>query len=55
MSPFSFSVRRPVATSMFFGGILLLGLVAWRLIPVELLPPLSGGLDTVAFLCSLEL
>ena len=49
MSPFTFPVRRPVATSMFFAAIVLLGLVAWRLIPVELLPPLSGESLWVTF------
>jgi len=42
MNPFSLPVRRPVATSMLFVGVLLLGLIAWQRIPVELLPPVSG-------------
>jgi len=42
MSPWGLPVRRPVATSMFFVAIVLLGLIAWHGIPVELLPPVSG-------------
>ena len=42
MSPWGLPVRRPVATSMFFVAVLLLGLIAWQRIPVELLPPVSG-------------
>ena len=43
MSPYSLPIRRPVATVMVFAGILALGLVAWRRIPVELMPPLGGN------------
>src|SRR5690606_19993558 len=35
-------VRRPTATSMFFVGLVLLGLFAWYRIPVELMPALRG-------------
>jgi HAE1 family hydrophobic/amphiphilic exporter-1 len=42
VSVFGLPIRRPVATSMVFLGVLLLGLVAWYRIPVELLPPVSG-------------
>ncbi|HXV76657.1 MAG TPA: efflux RND transporter permease subunit, partial [Candidatus Polarisedimenticolaceae bacterium] len=42
MSPFSWPVRRPVATSMAFAGIFFLGLIAWLRIPVELMPAVSG-------------
>ncbi|RLE24562.1 MAG: hypothetical protein DRJ65_09635 [Acidobacteria bacterium] len=38
----SLPIRRPVATSMFFAGIVMLGLIGWRLLPVELLPALGG-------------
>src|ERR1700681_3949317 len=31
-------VRRPVATSLLMGGILLIGIVAWPLLPVAPLP-----------------
>ncbi len=50
MNPFALPVRRPVATSMFFLGIVLLGLIAWRQIPVELIPPIEGNRLTVSFL-----
>jgi len=46
---FSFPVRRPVATSMVFLAVLMLGWAAWNplelpasRLPVELLPPVSG-------------
>ncbi len=49
MSPFRFGVGRPVATSMVFLALLLLGWVAWNplelpasRLPVELLPAVSG-------------
>ncbi|RLE24047.1 MAG: hypothetical protein DRJ65_10630, partial [Acidobacteria bacterium] len=42
MSLLSLPIRRPVATSMFFAGIVMLGLIGWRLLPVELLPALGG-------------
>ena len=35
-------VRRPTATSMFFVGLVLLGLFAWYRMPVELMPALRG-------------
>ncbi len=35
-------VRRPVATAMIFCALVLLGVAAITVIPVELLPPLSG-------------
>jgi hydrophobic/amphiphilic exporter-1 (mainly G- bacteria), HAE1 family len=31
-------VRRPIATSLLMGGILLIGIVAWPLLPVAPLP-----------------
>ena len=42
-------VRRPVATSMFFCAILLLGIVGWIKIPVELIPDLEGDSLHVSF------
>jgi len=42
MNLFSLPVRRPVATSMFFVAIFLLGGIAWLQIPVELIPPIEG-------------
>ena len=35
-------IRRPVAVSMFFLGIMLVGAVAWQRMPVELFPAISG-------------
>ena len=49
MSPWGLPVRRPVATSMFFVAVVLLGLIAWQRIPVELLPPVSGEQLYVSF------
>ena len=49
MNPFSLPVRRPVATSMVFVGIFVLGWVAWMRIPVELFPPVSGDALFVNF------
>ena len=49
MNLFAVPVRRPVATSMFFVGLALLGLLAWEKIPVELLPPVSGEELFVSF------
>lgn len=41
-NPFAIPIRRPIATSMFFLAISLLGLFAWYRIPIELIPALSG-------------
>ncbi|MCP4656753.1 MAG: ATP-binding cassette domain-containing protein [bacterium] len=49
MNPLSLPIRRPVATSMFFLGLVLLGLIGWRQIPVELMPDLTGDELTVNF------
>ncbi|RLE33341.1 MAG: hypothetical protein DRJ61_07460 [Acidobacteria bacterium] len=38
----SLPIRRPVATLMIFAGLVMLGLIGWRLLPVELLPSLGG-------------
>ncbi|MFN7966381.1 MAG: efflux RND transporter permease subunit [Acidobacteriota bacterium] len=38
----SLPVRRPIATSMLFLGLVLIGAIAWRQLPVELFPPLTG-------------
>jgi multidrug efflux pump subunit AcrB/ABC-type multidrug transport system ATPase subunit len=46
----TFSIRRPVAVSMLFLGLMLLGLVAWRRMPVELFPSISGDQLYVTFL-----
>lgn len=35
-------VQRPVATTMFFLAVTLLGLFAWNRVPIELMPVLSG-------------
>jgi multidrug efflux pump subunit AcrB/ABC-type multidrug transport system ATPase subunit len=45
----SLPVRRPVATSMFFAAIVLLGIVGWKKIPIELLPDLEGDQLYVSF------
>jgi multidrug efflux pump subunit AcrB/ABC-type multidrug transport system ATPase subunit len=42
MKWYSLPIRRPVATSMFFAAILLLGIVGWQKIPIELVPDLEG-------------
>ncbi len=36
------SVRRPVATSMLFAAIVMLGIIGWQKIPIELFPNLEG-------------
>ncbi len=42
-------VKRPVATSMFFCALLLLGLVGLLRIPVELIPNLEGSSVSISF------
>ena len=42
MSLLSLPIRRPVAVSMFFLAIVLVGAVAWQRMPVELFPALAG-------------
>ena len=42
MKWYNFPLQRPVATSMFFAAILLLGIVGWQKIPIELVPNLEG-------------
>ena len=49
MNPLTLPIRRPVATSMLFVGVVLLGLIAWRRMPVELLPNLAGNELSVSF------
>ncbi|UCD37042.1 MAG: efflux RND transporter permease subunit, partial [Fidelibacterota bacterium] len=49
MNWYSLPVRRPVATSMLFAAITLLGIVGWQKIPVELLPDLEGDQLYVSF------
>jgi len=46
---FALPVRRPVATSMVFLALVLLGAFAWYRIPIELLPALSGESLAVQF------
>jgi multidrug efflux pump subunit AcrB len=43
------SVRRPVATSMLFAAIVMLGIIGWQKIPIELFPNLEGDELTVRF------
>ena len=50
MSPFALPVKRPVATSMLFVGLVLLGVIGWQRIPVELLPEVEGNWLFVNFL-----
>lgn len=47
MSLPSLSVRRPTAVSMFFLGFTLLGIIAFRLLPVEMMPNISFGDITI--------
>ena len=47
MSLPNFSVRRPVAVSMFFLGIVLIGLISFRLLPVEMMPNTTFGNITI--------
>lgn len=42
-------VRRPVAVSMVFVGMVILGLVGWQRIPVELMPAIQGDSLYVSF------
>jgi len=49
VNPFRLPVERPVATSMFFLAVVLLGVVGWSRIPVELMPPLTGDRIFVNF------
>ncbi|MCP3914613.1 MAG: efflux RND transporter permease subunit, partial [bacterium] len=49
MNLFRIPVQRPVATSMLFCGIFLLGAVAWDKIPVELFPQVGGSELQVTF------
>ncbi|KPK42975.1 MAG: hypothetical protein AMJ78_00580 [Omnitrophica WOR_2 bacterium SM23_29] len=41
------SVRRPIAISMFFIGVILIGAIAFRLLPVEMMPNTSFGDITI--------
>jgi HAE1 family hydrophobic/amphiphilic exporter-1 len=47
MSLPSLSVKRPTAVSMFFIGIVLIGAIAFRLLPVEMMPNVSFGDITI--------
>lgn len=49
LNPVALPVRRPTATSMFFLGLVMLGLFAWYRIPIELFPALSGEQLFVTF------
>ena len=42
MNVLTLPIRQPVAVSMFFVGIALVGAVAWQRMPVELFPALAG-------------
>ena len=43
------AIRRPVAVSMFFVGLVMLGGFAWQRLPVELFPALTGDSLHVSF------
>ncbi|MCY3971934.1 MAG: efflux RND transporter permease subunit, partial [Acidobacteria bacterium] len=43
------AIRRPVAVSMFFVALVMLGGFAWQRLPVELLPALTGDSLYVSF------
>ena len=47
MSLPSLSVKRPTAVSMFFIGVVLIGAIAFRLLPVEMMPNTSFGDITI--------
>jgi multidrug efflux pump subunit AcrB len=49
MNWYEIPVKRPVATSMFFCAILLLGIVGFLRIPVELIPDLEGDSLHISF------
>ena len=49
MSLLSVPIRRPVAVTMLFLGIVLMGAIAWQRIPVELFPALAGDSIFVTF------
>ncbi len=42
MKWYNLPIRRPIATSMLFAAILLLGIVGWQKIPIELVPNLEN-------------
>ena len=41
------SVRRPITTLMFFVGIVLVGLITLRMLPIEMMPNISFGYITI--------
>ncbi|MCD4749123.1 MAG: efflux RND transporter permease subunit [Thermoanaerobaculales bacterium] len=45
----SLPIRRPVATSMVFLGLVILGVIGWLRLPVELVPALGGDALYVQF------
>ena len=47
MSLPSLSIRRPTAVSMFFIGVVLIGTIAFRMLPVEMMPNVSFGDITI--------
>lgn len=47
MSLSSLSVHRPITVSMFFAGIVLIGVIAFQLLPVEMMPNTSFGDITI--------
>ena len=47
MSLPSLSVKRPTAVSMLFAAIVLIGVIAFKLLPVEMMPNVSFGDITI--------
>ena len=47
MSLPNLSVRRPIAISMFFIGVVLVGTITFRLLPIEMMPNISFGDITI--------
>jgi HAE1 family hydrophobic/amphiphilic exporter-1 len=43
--------KRPIAVSMFFAGLVLLGFLSWRRLPVELLPNINFPQLTIVTSC----
>ncbi len=37
------SIRRPIATAMFYLGIAVLGVISFTRLPIDLLPDVSGS------------
>ncbi|MGQ9920863.1 MAG: efflux RND transporter permease subunit [Desulfobacca sp.] len=51
MSLTAFVQKRPIAVSMFFAGLVLLGFLSWRRLPIELLPNINFPQLTIVINC----